>query len=167
MLNIYQCANPCLQVCRSRRILISICFDLLLLSPISKVQRPSTEDYQINQSRHTSSLTFDNSDGLADSRDYYVQTQTRRGDAEWLWGSAQQFFILGVQVFPRSHQLGSWGFKSLLAVISWDLGGSSPSAVITWEYFNATRDPCPQQHAKHNMTPAMRSTCMCCRQRTC
>ena len=71
-------------------------------------------------------------------------------NAEWLWRSAQQFFILRVQVSPRSHQLGSWGFKSLLAVISWDLGGSSPSAVISWEQFNATREPWPQQQPNKN-----------------
>ena len=110
----------------------------------------------------TSSLTFDNSDGLADPREYYIsQFPVLLSISCLLTRSA----CSDANPTPSGcgglrSSFSSWEFKSPLAVTSWDLqssagilGGSSPSAVISWEQFNATRDPClGQQHDKTRNT---------------
>ena len=95
-----------------------------------------------NPHNATSSVSFDNSDGFTDSRDYYIVqfpalisiscllTRSAGSDANptpnscgglhssfssWCSNLPSQSSagILRVQVPARSHQLGSWGFKSL------------------------------------------------------
>ena len=97
-------------------------------------------------------LSFDNSDGLVDSRDCYISKFLALISISCLLTRSA-----GPDANPMPSGCGglhssfsSWGFKSPLAVISWDLGGSSLSSQSSAEILGVQVPP--QSLAGNNST---------------